>query len=65
MPTQPDMVIRVGKPSVWVTVFSVFSAILGKTMAKPFVANLLRGSRMAIITAFEPGQHMCFKTLEV
>ena len=38
------------KPLGVVTVFSVFQSIQGKPMAKPFLAFLLRGYTIAIIT---------------
>ena len=41
--------MRVGKLIVWVTVFSVFSTIQGKTMVRPFELELLKGYIIAAI----------------
>ena len=58
----PVLGTRVGKPSGWGPVgtdYSVFlTMIQGKTMAKPFEAQLLRGYTAAIITAHAPGPHI-------
>ena len=68
--------LRIVKSSLWAIAFQVFSIIQGKTMAKPFKADLLWRLYNSYNHAHAPGPHIrlspgpcpdskCFKTAEV